>query len=164
MSKRSVQTLILIVDNEFGVLTRISALVRREGWNIKSLVAAETINPALSRLTLSVECIDSTLPRVSERLGRLACVRGITVYSADTHFGREFLMATVDGDTAAAARAAEDAGARVVESSGGKLTLEWVGAPGQAEGLLAALKPFGIVDVARSGIVTLERPAKEEGQ
>lgn len=163
MSKRSVQTLILLVDNEFGVLTRVTALVRREGWNIKSLVVAETMNPAVSRLTISVECVDSTLPNVLDRLGRLACVRSISAWAADTHFGRELVMVTVGGSGAVqAAGVAQSAGARILEASQGALTLEFSGAPEQADSLLAALKPFGIVNVARSGIITLERPAREE--
>jgi acetolactate synthase-1/3 small subunit len=163
MSKRGVQTLILLVDNEFGVLTRVTALVRREGWNIKSLVVAETMNPAVSRLTISVECIDSTLPQVLDRLGRLACVRSIAAFAAETHFSRELVMLTVSGCGAAeAARKAAAAGARLLDEGPGSATLEFAGAPEQAEDLVAALKPLGIVNVARSGIVTLERPKKEE--
>lgn len=162
MSKRSVQTVILLVDNEFGVLTRVTALVRREGWNIKSLVVAETMNEAVSRLTISVECINSTLPHVLERLERLACVRSIAVFSADTHFSRELVMMTVEGSGAPqAGQAAAAAGARVLESAPGSITLEFTGAPEQAENLVSELKLFGSVNVARSGIVTLERPQKE---
>jgi acetolactate synthase-1/3 small subunit len=108
-----------------------------------------------------VECIDSTLPHVLERLGRLACVRGITAYTAETHFGRELVMVTVGGDGVAAAEAARIAGAHVIDSSCGMLTLEWAGPPEQAEALIDALKPYGISNVARSGIITLERPAGE---
>lgn len=165
MSKRGVQTLILLVDNEFGVLTRVTALVRREGWNIKSLAVAETMSEAVSRLTISVEYVDSTLPHVLERLERLACVRSIAVFAADTHYSRELVMITVEGAGAAeAGRVAGAAGARVLESAQGWLTLEFSGAPEQAQSLIAKLKPFGAVNIARSGIVTLERPHKEAGR
>lgn len=165
MSLRSVQTLILILDNEFGVLTRVTALVRREGWNIKSLAVAETINPALSRLTLSVECIDSTLPRVTQRLAKLACVRSIAVYSPDTYISRELVIVTMGREyREPAMNVAEAAGARVIPGQErGGLAVEYIGEPEKADSLIAALKPFGIAGVARSGIVALERKAEEEG-
>jgi acetolactate synthase-1/3 small subunit len=165
MSRRAVQTLILLVDNEFGVLTRVTALVRREGWNIKSLAVAETMDPAVSRLTISVECIDSTLPHVLERLGRLACVKGITAYAEATHFSRELILVTLEGgEGERAIKEAEGLGARILDSSGGMLTVEFSGEPGHAEALIATLKSFGTVNIARSGIVALERPAKEAGE
>lgn len=162
MSKRTVQTLILMVDNEFGVLTRVTALVRREGWNIKSLVVAETMNPAISRLTISVECLDSTLNHVLERLGRLACVRQISAYSEQTHFSRELVMVTVGNEgRAGAEETAKAFGAHAMDCPGGSAVIEFSGEPAEAEALISALKPFGITNVARSGIVTLERPVKE---
>lgn len=162
MSHRTVQTLILLVDNEFGVLTRVTALVRREGWNIKSLVVAETMNPAVSRLTISVECLDSTLPHVLERLGKFACVRGISAYSEETHISRELVLALVGREgSAAAAETAKAFGARVEELPGGCLTLEYSGKPSQVEELISRLKPFGVENVARSGAVALERPVRE---
>jgi acetolactate synthase-1/3 small subunit len=166
MSKRTVQTLILLVDNEFGVLTRVTANIRREGWNIKSLVVAETMDPAISRLTISVECVDSTLPQVKERLARLNCVRSLSVYSDNTHFSRELIILTMGCEHAEwALKAAEAIGARVIDrAASGCLTLEFTGAPEQAESLLKALKPYGIANVARSGVVTLERPAEGEGE
>jgi acetolactate synthase I/III small subunit len=164
MSRRSVQTLILMVDNEFGVLTRVTSLVRREGWNIKSLVVAETMNPAVSRLTLSVECIDSTLQQVLDRMGKLACVRGIKAYSDATHLSRELVMVTVGCEKRAwAEEAAKAIGAKVVGSCGECLTIEFTGEPEHADNLISALKPFGIVNIARSGVVALEKPTGEEG-
>ena len=68
-------TLKLLVDNEFGVLTRITALIRREGLNIKSLAVEVTENPELSQVLISVECIINSLPKVLSRLNKLGCVK-----------------------------------------------------------------------------------------
>jgi acetolactate synthase-1/3 small subunit len=164
MSKRTAQTLILLVDNEFGVLTRVTTNIRREGWNIKSLVVAETMDPAVSRLTISVECIDSTLPHVLERLGKLACVRDIRAWAEATHFSRELVLVTLRaGAGERAVREAEGLGAHVLYKGVEGTTLEFAGEPARAESLIAALEPFGIANVARSGAVTLERPAEGEG-
>lgn len=163
MGNRSAQTLILFVDNEFGVLTRVTALVRREGWNIKSLSVGETQNPAVSRLTLTVECLESTLPRVLERLGKLACVRGISAYAGDTHISRELVMATVGSEAAGQAEQAAAAfGASVIERGPCGLALAFAGEPARAEAFLEALRPFGVRNVARSGVVALEREGREE--
>lgn len=164
MSKRTVKTLILLVDNEFGVLTRVTANIRREGWNIKSLVVAETIKTTEQRLTISVECEDGMLPQVLERIGKLSCVRSIAVYSDETHFARELMLVTMGCEHVEwAMQAAEAIGAQVIDRCEcGCLTLEFTGTYEQAESLLAALKPYGISNVARSGIVTLERPTKKE--
>jgi acetolactate synthase-1/3 small subunit len=164
MSNRAVKTLILLVDNEFGVLTRVTANIRREGWNIKSLVVAETMDSAVSRLTISVECVDSTLPQVLERIGKLNCVRSLAVYSDETHFARELMLVTMGCEHMEwAMQAAEAIGAQVIDRCAcGCLTLEFTGTYEQAESLLAALKPYGITNVARSGVVTLERPIMRE--
>lgn len=163
MSKRTVQTLILLVDNEFGVLTRVTALVRREGWNIKSLAVAETMNTAVSRLTISVECLDSTLPTVLQRIGKLACVRAISCHSAATHISRELVLIAVGEQGRAAAEAAAAAfGANAEEFPGGGVLIEFAGLPSRADELIAALEPFGIQNIARSGVVTLEKPVMEE--
>jgi acetolactate synthase-1/3 small subunit len=65
----------LLVDNEFGVLTRITARVRREGFNIKSLAVEVTENPEMSLMLIAVECLESALPKVLGRLNKLECVR-----------------------------------------------------------------------------------------
>lgn len=72
---RSIVTFYMLVDNEFGVLTRITAMLRREGFNIKSLAVEVTDNPEISQMLVSVECIDSALPRVLTRLNKLGCVK-----------------------------------------------------------------------------------------
>lgn len=75
MPARHVRNILLTVDNEFGVLTRITALVRREGFNILSLAVAVTENPEVSRMVMAVECVDGAFDRVLGRLRRLGCVR-----------------------------------------------------------------------------------------
>lgn len=73
--KRSIVTFYLLVDNEFGVLTRITAMLRREGFNIKSLAVEVTDNPEISQMLITVECIDSAVSKVLSRLNKLGCVK-----------------------------------------------------------------------------------------
>ncbi len=89
MSVRGPKTIMLMVDNEFGVLTRITALLRREGFNIASLAVSVTTKPEISRMIISVECIDTAMPKIIERLNKLSCVETATVISGDFHLGEE---------------------------------------------------------------------------
>ena len=73
--KRIIVTFYMLVDNEFGVLTRITAMLRREGFNIKSLAVEVTDNPEISQMLVSVECIESAVPKVLTRLNKLGCVK-----------------------------------------------------------------------------------------
>jgi acetolactate synthase I/III small subunit len=161
MAARTTQTLTLMVDNEFGVLTRITALVRREGWNIKSLAVAETLNPAVSRLTLCVECLDNSLPNVLQRLGRLNCVRDITVFTTQTHLGRELVLVRVSCSSDALTEIVARYGAKLKETEGSTL-LEAVDSPEAIDRLLGELKQYGALDAARSGMVTLEKSGGQE--
>jgi len=77
MPKRVLCSIGLLVDNEFGVLTRITALVRRDGVNIQSLAVTNTKKPELSHMMLSVECIETRLPRLLELLRKLNCVKKV---------------------------------------------------------------------------------------
>ncbi|NLG52426.1 MAG: ACT domain-containing protein [Clostridiales bacterium] len=75
MSIRGIRNISMLVDNEFGVLTRITALVRRDGLNIKSLAVTETKDKAVSRLLIAVECTDNSFIKVLARLKKLGCIK-----------------------------------------------------------------------------------------
>ena len=120
MQARDAHILTLTVDNEFGVLTRITAQIRREGWNIKSLAAEETADRSISRITLALQCFDSTLPSVVSRLSRLACVRHVSAYDAARCICRELTIARM-ADTPEMRAVAEQFGAQVIGAEAGRL-------------------------------------------
>ena len=157
MKGRVAHILTLMVDNEFGVLTRITAQIRREGWNIKSLAVAETLDPAISRITLALECYDTTLPEVMHRLSRLACVRSVTAYSPDQYVCRELCIARVSSEGEAVQQAAQRFGAHLLSQDGGVSLLEMTAEPAQLDAFLQALRELGEISVARTGAITLER-------
>ena len=157
MKGRVAHILTLMVDNEFGVLTRITAQIRREGWNIKSLAVAETIDPAISRITLALECYDTTLPEVMHRLSRLACVRSVTAYSPDQYVCRELCIARVSAQGEAVQQVSERFGAHLLSQDGGVSLLEMAAEPPELDAFLQALRELGEVSVARTGAITLER-------
>ena len=156
MPAREAHILTLTVDNEFGVLTRVTAQIRREGWNIKSLAAEETADPALSRITLALQCFDATLPSVLHRLSRLACVRHVSAFDEDRCICRELAVArTVD--TPAVRAVAERFMAQVIKDVNGVLLLQLADTPKTLDAFLEALRSEGEVASARTGAITLEK-------
>lgn len=156
MQARDAHILTLTVDNEFGVLTRITAQIRREGWNIKSLAAEETADRSISRITLALQCFDSTLPSVVSRLSRLACVRHVSAYDAERCICRELTIART-ADTPKMRAVAERFGAQVIGTEAGTLLVQLAAEPRTLDELLAALRACGEVASARTGAITLEK-------
>lgn len=73
--RRNIVTIYMLLENEFGVLSRITGLFRQQGYNIKSLAVEVTENPEVSQMLISVECQPATLPRVLSLLNKLLCVK-----------------------------------------------------------------------------------------
>lgn len=147
----------LMVDNEFGVLTRITALIRRAGWNIRSLAVSETPVPEISRLTVCLDCRHNTLDNVLERLSRLNCVREVSVYDRDTQVAQELCLLrveTADSPALAALCSAWNA-RRLTEGDGGETVLSVCCDAGETDTMLEQFKSLGLRDMARTGTVTL---------
>lgn len=157
MKAQSVHILTLLVDNEFGVLTKITGQIRREGWNIKSLAVAETTEEAISRITLALECFDAKLQDVIQRLSRLECVRSVIAYRPEEHICRELLMARVSVPQEDIAEIIKQFGARVISSEGNSLVVELTAEQASVDSFLHELQKFGKVQAARTGAITLER-------
>lgn len=147
MNHPSSHLLTLVVDNEFGVLTRITSTIRREGWNIKSLSVAETADHTLSRLTLSLECFDATVGSVLQRLGRLDCVHEICACTEETHLLRELALLRLPKEELS--RAKELGGLPA-----GPGVYEFSGTPAQLDAVICALSPL---EVTRTGVVAVNR-------
>lgn len=160
MSKGNSHILNLLVDNEFGVLTRVSSQIRREGWNIKSLAVAETTDPAISRITLSVECFDVTLPSVLFKLKHLHCVRNVTAYDPESFVCRELAVMRFTpsvGDATPIDSLSGDCVIRELSRTGNAVMLEAAGSPEALSACIDELKKHGSLEAARTGAITLEK-------
>lgn len=154
MSGLKVQILSINVDNEFGVLTRITSLIRREGWNIRSLAVAQTEEPAVSRLTVSLECLDSALEHVRSRLDRLDCVHSLTLFDPQKHERIELAVVCVTAaDKSAVHACAKEFGARVFSPDGEEPVFEITQDPVQIDAFLDALGRLGTMHVTRTGAI-----------
>lgn len=159
-NKTSVFT--LMVDNEFGVLTRITALIRRAGWNICSLAVAESEKKELSRLTICLECRHHTLESVLERLGKLNCVRKVSVYEKETQVAQELALMRVTRECSGKFDWLRDRGdVKTLAENGDELLLAITCSPERIESALREVEGAGLIEVARTGTIVMERPKKE---
>ena len=153
-------TLSVLVEDQSGALSRISGLFARRGFNIDSLAVGPAESPGISRLTMVVEGDNRALQQMSKQLDKLLNVLNVIDLTTLPAVERELMLLKVS------ASAENRAGildlvqvfrAKVVDVSDEALTLEVVGDPGKLVALEKLLKPFGILEIARTGKVALER-------
>ncbi len=153
-------TLSVVVEDESGALSRIAGLFARRGFNIDSLAVGPAELQGQSRLTMVVEGDDQTLDQLSKQLEKLVNVLQVLDLSRIPAVERELMLLKVAATT-------EQRGlildlvqvfrAKVVDVSDEALTLEVVGDPGKLVALEKLLTPYGILEIARTGKVALER-------
>ena len=153
-------TISIVVDNHAGVLGRVSNLFSRRGFNIDNLAVGTTEDPAFSRITVEVRCDVRTLDQIIQQLGKLLCVRRVKVLPGDAKVQRELLLIKVKADSKTRSEVIEIANifrARVIDVSMETLTIELTGEDTKTSALLDLLKQFGILELARTGTVALDR-------
>ena len=155
MSKTT-QILTMDVDNEFGVLTRITALIRREGLNIKGLSVAETVSCQVSRLTVVVEMQGIELQTILSRIGRLDCVHTISVYEPAAALKRELALVLCLRESGLWK------GERVLWDNGRVVCFELTGTPEELNDYVARSRERGLIALSRSGAVTIEKGVRDD--
>jgi acetolactate synthase-1/3 small subunit len=152
--------LAVLVENRAGTLSRVSGLFSRRGFNIDSLTVGETEDPAVSRMTIAVSGDDAVLEQIVKQLGKLVDVIAIHNLEKTEFIKREILLVKVKANEKNRFSIVEIAGifrARVVDISPNTITFEATGSVEKLEGFLQLLRPYGILELARTGIVALER-------
>ena len=153
-------TLSVLVEDESGALSRISGLFARRGFNIDSLAVGPAETKGQSRLTMVVEGDDHTLEQMTKQLDKLVNVLNVIDLSRLPAVERELMLLKVAATTENRANILDLVQvfrAKVVDVSYDALTLEVVGDPGKLVALEKLLEPFGILEIARTGKVALER-------
>lgn len=165
MTSRDSNVFTLMVDNEFGVLTRITALIRRAGWNIRSLAVAETAVPEVSRLTICLECRHHSFETVLERLGKQSCVREISVYRPGSQVARELAILRFSlEDEMVLERIVEKYGAQLIGEPDENGFLCSVSCnEGELDRWMPEFLELGLLDIARTGPVALKKDSVGEG-
>lgn len=149
-----------LVQNHAGVLSRVSGLFSRRGFNIDSLTVGETSDPGRSRMTIVARGDDAQLEQITKQLAKLVEVLAVRLLKPDCAIFRELALVKVSATSenrAGVIQIADVFRARIVDVAADSLTVEVTGDQGKIDGLVELLEPYGILELARTGIAALER-------
>ncbi len=156
-------TIAVLVENKFGVLSRVAGLFSARGYNIESLSVGETLDPTVSRMTLVVKGDAFVIEQVIKQLHKLIDVIKVIDLSEENHVEREMLLIKVNAEPSARAeilRIGDIFRAKVVDVTPNTYTLEATGEESKIEAIIELLRPFGIQEVVRTGKVAIARGPK----
>jgi acetolactate synthase I/III small subunit len=153
-----------LVQNHAGVLSRVSGLFSRRGYNIDSLTVGETQEPGVSRMTIVVRGDEATIEQIQKQLEKLVEVGAVRLLDGGKSVHRELALIKISATHESRSDIMQIANvfrARVIDVSNETLTLEVTGDEGKVDGLIELLAPYGIRELARTGIAALDRgPAR----
>ena len=150
----------VLVDNEPGVLSRVSGLFFRRGFNIDSLAVGTTQDPEVSRITIVVRGDEQKIEQLVQQLYKLICVQKVQVMKARNSVERQLLLVKVKtgvADREGLMRLVDIFKAKVLDVSKNSMVLQITGDNDKVEALLSLLADYGILELVRTGVVALER-------
>ena len=156
-------TISVLVENEFGVLSRVSGLFSGRGFNIESLSVAPTFDPSISRITLVTRGDDQILEQITKQLNKLIDTIKVIDFTDQDYVERELAMVKVSAEEETRAevlRIADIFRAKVVDVTSRSYTIEITGAPTKIDAIIELLQPMGIKELVRSGPIVLGRGSK----
>jgi acetolactate synthase-1/3 small subunit len=156
-------TLSVLVEDKPGVLARVSGLFSRRGFNIISLAVGQTETPGISRMTIVVSVEDFPLEQVTKQLNKLINVIKIVELEPSNSVQREHMLIKVRTDNNTRSNVLEIVNlfrASIVDYAPDAVVIEVTGDQGKVQALLRALEPFGIKELAQSGLLAIGRGGK----
>jgi acetolactate synthase-1/3 small subunit len=153
-------TISVLVENKFGVLTRVAGLFSGRGYNIDSLNVAPTADPTASRMTIVTRGDDATVDQIVKQLQKLADVMKVVDFREDEYVDRELALVKVSVDSRTRAEVMQITDifrAKIVDVQSDTLTVEITGDEGKLEKFISLMKTFGVVDLSRTGRVAMSR-------
>lgn len=159
----STHVLSLLVEDTPGLLTRVSGLFARRGFNIHSLAVGVTEIPGLSRITVVVDVEAQPLEQVTKQLNKLINVVKIVELDPSASVQRHHMLVKVRADNSTRTNVIEVVNlfrASIVDYAPDSVVIEITGDRGKVEAFQRAVTPFGIKEISQSGLVALGRGAK----
>ena len=156
-------TFVVHVENKPGVLTRVSSLFRRRSFNIDSLTVGRTEKPEVSRMTITVEADADQARRIEASLYKLVNVLLVENITEEPAITRDLAMIKVAAQHEERSHVLQLVNVfrgRVVDVAPDTLTIEITGGEDKIDGLLEVLRPFGVLEMVRTGIVAMRRGNK----
>ncbi len=151
----------VLVENKPGVLARISSMFARRGFNIHSLAVGPTADPAMSRMTVVVD--GPEMEQIIKQLYKLVHTVKVTELGVGERVEREVMLLRVTADAPQRAEilgAAQIFGAEPVDVGVATITFEISGEPSRLADFLELMRPYGIIDLVKSGRVAMSKDAK----
>lgn len=147
-------TLVALVENEPGVLNRVASLFRRRNFNIDSLTVGRTENPNVSRMTIVVDSSVASAYQVEKNLYKLVNVIKIEDVTEKRFFSRDLALIKVKASTEVGALA-DKHNARIIDHANDTMLVEISDEEHRVEKLIEELRPLGIVELVRTGVVAM---------
>ncbi|HJG42819.1 acetolactate synthase small subunit [Corynebacterium phoceense] len=156
-------TLSVLVQDVEGIISRVTGMFSRRGYNLISLVSAKTEVEGINRLTIVVDANDIVTEQVTKQLNKLIHVLKVVELDEETTISRAIMLVKVSANNdnrAQVVGAVDIFRARVVDVAPESVVIEATGTPGKLRALLDVLEPFGIRELIQSGRVALGRGPK----
>ncbi|HUU29844.1 MAG TPA: acetolactate synthase small subunit [archaeon] len=153
-------TISLLVENKFGVQARIANLFSGKGYNMDSICVGETENPELSRMTIVTKGDDMVIEQIIKQLRKLIDVIKVTDLTHEDHIIRELALVKLNCTSTTRSSIIQIVDifqAKIVDISQKTLTVEVTGGDKKVQAMINMLQPFGIKEMARTGVVALKR-------
>ncbi len=153
----------ILVDNEPGVLSRIAGLFSGRGYNIESLCVAETLEPKISRITMVTKADSIAIEQIKKQLHKLINTIKVIELTGQDFVQREMVLVKVTAkpeNRAEILRIVDIFRCKVVDVGKEHYTIEVTGDEGKINALLSLLRPIGIKEIAKTGIIALNREPK----
>ncbi|MDD6269101.1 MAG: acetolactate synthase small subunit [Oscillospiraceae bacterium] len=153
----------ILVANRSGVLTRVSSMFTRRGFNIDTLTVGETESPEFSRITVTHRGDKAVCDQIVKQLEKMYDVKKVQVMQRDTTVARELLLIKVKHNPKQRQdimSAVDVFRAKIIDFSQEALVIEIQGASSKINAFIELLEPYGIIEMCRTGLVALERGGK----
>ena len=157
-------TLSVLVENHAGVLSRVSGLFARRGFNIDSLAVGTTTDPGVSCITIVADDKENAIEQIEKQLNKLIDVIKVKDFTPEGIISRELMLIKVNatGQTRQEIRELADMyGAKIADITRNSMTIECCNTTERRENLIDILRPYGLKQVIRTGSIALEKGSEQ---
>lgn len=153
-------TISVLVENHFGVLTRVAGLFSQRGFNIDSLAVGETEDPTVSRMTIIAQGDESVLEQIMKQLNKLIDIIKVVDLTGQDSIERELVLVKVhvtSGTRMEIMQVVQTFRAKIVDVNKSAMSIEVTGTESKIDAMLELLAPYGLKEVVRTGVIAMSR-------
>jgi acetolactate synthase-1/3 small subunit len=156
-------TISVLLQNKPGVLSRVTGLFSGRGFNIESLCVAETLDPAVSSLTVVTRGDETIVEQITKQLHKIIDVIKVTDHTGKEYVERELVLLRIKAEAntrAEVLRVIDIFRGKVVDVSPKSYAVEITGSASKIQAVIDILRPIGIKEIVRTGVITMTRASK----